>query len=390
MFGFGRKKKPGADSAQSADKAFDPTPLKKKTDEILGKISTDGVSAQESEWLKNVYRVVVIKKHFTNPPVGTWRGTYAIIALVCLVLGGLLLFFRVGDIPAIGFLSTNNVSIQVRCKALQISLKETERQNILGFDGLILTDRLEINKLNSIAVSDTRLSFNDTAALLNAKLNADTIFLDKIEVGAASVLKIKQLQDMVHINVKGEPLKVSASFNSAEFLEPVKEKVQSKQQLDIPLFARFESTGKEDAAADIIFRHKGVVNILEGRKVSSLLFSDSYVYGADILKYISTIQSGTLTLNDVNRSVELNKQDRFILQDINGWLIDFSVENNVISLFFKGTVKGIKAGPDGSEKDLRPRLLEYLLKNQPLALFWGAVVFLWGLISSIISRLKLS
>ncbi len=364
--------------------------VKEKIDKILGKINKNEVSKKEIEWLENIYRITVIKKHFSNSNSRKWLNSHALIALVCIVLGGLLLVFRVGDIPVIGFLSTNNISIQARCKALQISLMDSERTNIIDFDELVLTDHLEINNLNSVVVSNALISINDSSPSLDLQLSADEIFLDAIELGMESVLKIKQFQDVIHMANNSSYIKINASFKSAEFLKPVKQKVYSKEKFDIPLFARFESMNNENNEVLIKFRQKEPVNILKGRKISSLLFSDSYIYGADILRYISTIQSGTLTLNDVNRSIDLHKQDRLILQNLEGWLVEFSIENGSIDLFFKGTVRDINAGPEGSQKDLSPSLLEYLFKNQPLTLFWGAVVFLWGLLNGILSHIKLS
>jgi hypothetical protein len=364
--------------------------IRKKTDEILFKINKGESSVEEIEWLENVYRVSAIKKQFQEQAHHKRRYGFALTAITCIILAGFLLFFRVGDIQAFGFLATNNTSIQIKCKALQVSLIDSLRSDIVGFNNPVLTDRLEINNLNSLTVSDTQLSFYDSTPGLNARINADTIFLEKIDLNMPSVLRIRQSGDMIYLTTNGNPVKVSASFNNAEFLAPVKEKVQSVQGAGIPLFARFETTNDENKEVEIKFRYDSTVNLLEGKKINALSFSDAYVYGADILKYISTIQSGVLTLNDVNRNIDLNKQDRLILQNPKGWIIDFSIENGIITLFFKGTVKDIKAGPMGSEKNLSPTLLEYFFKNQPLTLFWGAVVFFWSLLSSIIVRFKSS
>ena len=51
-----------------------------------------------------------------------------------------------------------------------------------------------------------------------------------------------------------------------------------------------------------------------------------------------------------------------------------------IELVFEGTVETLLLGPKGFEKNLSPSYLEYLYVRKPLAFFWGAVVFLWGLL----------
>ena len=297
---------------------------------------------------------------------------------------------RVGDIPLFGFGETNHISMQVRCKALQVSMADSERPNIVDFDELVLTDQLEIRNLNAVTVSNASISLYDSSANLHIKLRADTLFLDAMELGGESVLKISSRQDIIQLTANSHHVKVNTTFNSGQFLQPVKQNFRSPEDSDIPFFARFESQNHANTETVIKFRQNGPVNILSGRKINSLAFSGSYVYGADILKYISTIQSGTLMLIDVDRSIELHKQDRFILQDLEGWILDFGIENGFIDIFFMGTVRDIKAGPEGAEKELSPSLLEYLLNNQPVALFWGAVLFLWGLLNGIISHFKIS
>jgi hypothetical protein len=364
--------------------------VREKTDEILSKISTNDISREDAQWIDSVYRITAIRKHFSESNRKKWLSSHALIALVCIVLGGLLLVFRVGDVPAIGFLSTNNVSVQLRCKVLTISLAESGDPNIVDFDELVLTDYLEIEGLDTVVVSNAPIAIHDSTAGLNLKMSADPIFLDAIDLGIESTLRIEQSGDLISLTVNGDRVKVGASFDSAEFRQPVNLKVHSQEDFDIPLFARFESANNVGTGVTIKFRQNGPVNILKGKRVTSLQFSDSYVYGADTLRYISTIQSGTLTLSDVDKTVDLHSQDRFILQNLEGWIVDFDIANGMIELFFKGTVRDIHAGPEGSEKDLSPSLLEYFFKNQPFVLFWGAVVFMWGFLNAFISKLRAS
>jgi len=59
-----------------------------------------------------------------------------------------------------------------------------------------------------------------------------------------------------------------------------------------------------------------------------------------------------------------------------------------VDLFVKGTARSVRAGPTGSGADLSPSLLEYFYKNQPFALFWGSIVFLWGFLNSVVHAIK--
>jgi hypothetical protein len=64
---------------------------------------------------------------------------------------------------------------------------------------------------------------------------------------------------------------------------------------------------------------------------------------------------------------------------IDGRLIKIS-HGSDINLIYEGTVEQLLIGPKGYEKNLSPSYLEYFYVRKPLAFFWGAVVFLWGLL----------
>jgi hypothetical protein len=51
-----------------------------------------------------------------------------------------------------------------------------------------------------------------------------------------------------------------------------------------------------------------------------------------------------------------------------------------VRVVFQGTVREVRLGPPGYAENLMPTYLEYFYFNQPLAFFWGAIVFFWGLL----------
>jgi hypothetical protein len=46
---------------------------------------------------------------------------------------------------------------------------------------------------------------------------------------------------------------------------------------------------------------------------------------------------------------------------------------------FSGLVESAQIGPRGFEDELAPTWLEYFYHQEPWAIFWGALVFLWSL-----------
>ncbi|MEP7169876.1 MAG: hypothetical protein ABI855_10950 [Bacteroidota bacterium] len=359
--------------------------LKKRTDEIL-KNCGEKTSKEDIEWAENVYRLLKIKKSFSNTGSKVKWGIDIIIVLVCIILGGLLLFFRIGDLQFFDFLSTNNISLRIQCRTMQCAIADSQNSEIINTS--FQTSEFKMVKVNSINVTHSKISYSDSLNGYNVDLKSNSISLKKIRVGNESVININQSKDVTSLTKSGnKQVMVSASFKNAEFLEPDTEKISWEDTLRGPHFGYFESF---DEKTYIEIKLTAPFNILEGKKITALSFSDSASYGSDLLKYFSTIQSGKLTLSDVNRDVELDHQDRLVLTTLSGWIVDFTCKQDSLELFFKGTAKEIKAGPQGSEKDLRPRLLEYFVKNEPLSLFWAAIVFLWGLFSSILSRFRQS
>jgi hypothetical protein len=93
----------------------------------------------------------------------------------------------------------------------------------------------------------------------------------------------------------------------------------------------------------------------------------------------SAISSGRINIHDVSGHETLNEGDRLIMEGVEGRLLKIS-HGSEINLVFEGAVEKLLLGPKGFEKNLSPSFLEYLYVRKPLAFFWGAVVFLWGVL----------
>jgi hypothetical protein len=100
----------------------------------------------------------------------------------------------------------------------------------------------------------------------------------------------------------------------------------------------------------------------------------------------STVLAGSVRLLETNKTINLHKYD---------WLRLGAVDSERLSVAFDpsrpdrfklqlhATVEKVETGPTGFIKNRAPTWLEYLYHQQHLALFWGAVVFLWGMFWSV-------
>lgn len=386
----------GGDAGLSADRepASPPTQfdessaLRSKTDEMMRRAASGNLSDDESRWLQDVSRLGDIRSKLPPPRNGSWFVSPALVALACVVVAGLLMLLRVGDLPAPGFLTTNDVSLHVRSSGIAVTLAGSPDPNIIGPDRPIVTTKLAISPLNTITVSNSRVARHEPDPVLSADLSSERAYIDEIRLSTPAVVDVRADNGQIVISTDAEHLQVSATFDYAEFSQPLSERVKSDEELDIPLFARFETANTQRAGLEIRVSQDGPINILEGKRISALEFTDQYVTGGDTLAYLSTIRSGSLILNDVSRTIEIHNRDGMVLEGLDAWITDLTIENDVIDLFIKGTVRSIRAGPGGNGTDLSPRLLEHFARNQPFTLFWGSMVFLWGLTGGLLRRIR--
>jgi hypothetical protein len=98
-------------------------------------------------------------------------------------------------------------------------------------------------------------------------------------------------------------------------------------------------------------------------------------------RFVSTILGGSVRLLDLDSELGLHERDRLELGVVEGRYlrVDYEPKTRRFRVRFEGSVEQVLTGPDGFERNRAPTLLEYLYKQQQLALLWGAIVFLWGL-----------
>ena len=104
-----------------------------------------------------------------------------------------------------------------------------------------------------------------------------------------------------------------------------------------------------------------------------------------LINPISTILSGTLYLESLNgEKRELRPGEPIRLNGLTGRIETLKLEGNRISFKIRGRVSGVKVGDEGVGRNLMPNLLQWLAARQPLSLLWGATIFVYGVIGSIV------
>jgi len=119
--------------------------------------------------------------------------------------------------------------------------------------------------------------------------------------------------------------------------------------------------------------------VLWDLRVQDLRFSRETPAEPGAVAFVPSILQGTLTLLDVSETVALRAKDRLTLTGVEGRVVELTAKDG-INLIFEGIAKKVQVGPKGFERNLAPTYLAYIYHQRQLAFFWGAVVFLWGVL----------
>jgi hypothetical protein len=71
-------------------------------------------------------------------------------------------------------------------------------------------------------------------------------------------------------------------------------------------------------------------------------------------------------------------------EQVRGEIRTLRLQDNNIDLKFHGRVRGLGAGPEENPRSLMPTWLEWLRARHSLSLFWGAAIYLFGLIAGVL------
>jgi len=103
----------------------------------------------------------------------------------------------------------------------------------------------------------------------------------------------------------------------------------------------------------------------------------------DQIIFNSQISSGTITMTDINEQITLNPSAILRLMAVRGRITDLRLGSQGVRVKFEGTANSITLGNGDFARNLKPTILEWLIHQQKLGLFWGALTFLWGIFWSV-------
>ena len=118
--------------------------------------------------------------------------------------------------------------------------------------------------------------------------------------------------------------------------------------------------------------------------VTSLSFEEEHPKPGrpEQISFTSQITSGTITMMDSSEQITLSPADTLRLTDVRGRITALQLTHDGVRAKFEGTAGEVSLGTGDFARNLKPTVLEWAFHQQKLALFWGALTFLWGIIWS--------
>jgi hypothetical protein len=104
-----------------------------------------------------------------------------------------------------------------------------------------------------------------------------------------------------------------------------------------------------------------------------------------VVRRVSSILSGTLIFESLGQQeLKLRPGEMIHFEQVRGEIRTLRLKDDSIDLKFHGRVRGLGAGSEESLRSLMPTWLEWLRARHSLSLFWGAAIYLFGLIAGVL------
>jgi len=196
----------------------------------------------------------------------------------------------------------------------------------------------------------------------------------------SETIDIRALLSPVHADVllEGRPtLSVIRSDHSrsAEMSKP----------LDLPASEQLEYRGHQAKPAVLSVRRSGHGVEFSPVNVDQLSLFAEATNSEQQPSFVSSVQSGHLTLPDSGAVIDLNPGDEIRLKGAEGRVSGLRLASGEVDFSFDGQAREVSLGSLGSEQNLNPSVLEYLYFHN-FKLFWAVVVVLGGLLLSMRKR----
>lgn len=210
------------------------------------------------------------------------------------------------------------------------------------------------------------------------------IVVTAIEIPANAVLEFSRSDDTLHIFIKQTQLYLTVQAGKADVLmrlaygDPVQRRISS----EIP--ETINITTMPTGAAAVELRMAGLKDWrLRGMDIKALKFVEEYP--PDSGQFESVISSGSVSIEEVGKEQKIQDGQFLNLspkKSRRAELIPADAPNRLL-MTFEGTASKVEFGAQDFNTDLSPTWFEYIRQQKPITAFWGAMIFLIGVVLKI-------
>jgi hypothetical protein len=212
------------------------------------------------------------------------------------------------------------------------------------------------------------------------------VALSELELGASGTIALLRTPPAaIHILSLSATLRGQAQISGTPIVAagdaPSRQIALKAPHFEIPGTVSFYDAGRPRIPARLRLTAKDKIT-WRNIRVEKLSFSREEPGAVEGSFFVSEIKSGTVTLGDTGEKVELKEKDQLYLASLSGVIQEIELGPDSLRISFEGRAKKISVGVTGFEENLVPTWLSYLYRQERLGFFWGALVFLWGVLWS--------
>lgn len=356
-----------------------------------------GPTADEAEELERLHRLIALRRR-EKPPRG-WRDRLPALVAVALSLALLTFLF---------FVRRNQVEVELFVTVVEAEFVSARSQTLFAPTRLsalqvVTADLISIPRARGVAavaleggplsIEVPATEASDEAGEPSARGSID---LEPVVLEEGSRVRIEPGGDgAVQLLLGGRPTEMGAALAGELTLagpgvgrqfETREECREGACTLDFGVGRRL-AIGGEALAVRVEGAGAGPAQSFgEHLAVSALSLSRVYRLEGEqetIARRISTVIDGRLIFEELaGTEIELRPGDRVLLDVVDGWLRQVSVEEGTVALAFNGTLRDLSLGYTERKRSLMPTQFEWVRAQHSWMLLWGSALSLIGVVLS--------
>jgi hypothetical protein len=326
----------------------------------------DGKLSADTDELEKYSKLIEFTKTRWTPD----SALAAAIALVCMATAALLWSTKVPE---------TNISLTAETESLQGSLTQAWR-----VDAPFQSGFLHMERLSNVQAPNLGLNVNQSRGDTWLRLEGGTISLQSLQVSKGALLEMSSGKDEVSLYFSLQPISGTITIVGKGLLTAGASsgEVSLKRSYDLPVpeILEFAADDPRGVPSRLTVHHPGRWNFGEV-PIGALSFTYEQGLGAGESKLTSGAKSGFIRFDDTSwPKFEISENELLAIHGTENAEVEMRSAEPLIHVTLNGQVKDIRVGHAGATKRLAPSYLEYLYERKALALFWGAVVFGWGVL----------